>query len=442
MRTGRLHRANLVAGAVASLLFAQVASTPSRIALAGTPSIEVHAFGVIDIDLNPLSERGTITLPLLTGTLASTGEIVYFVLSDASDQHFAEQFGGIPAPALEETPEAALEDAIFENGEWTFFTHPGTVTHFNALGDVVPPVNNPDYTPLKRITWEGETVIVNVPFIRWGNGPGEQILVDEGGCSPLIRKNAPSPFFVGGGPFDGGDCTNEGPLDRYKGGQAVAIDVINLTVTMKLHKAWYKWPNKLPHYTVFEHSKAPPAGFTGTIWAPKLANIGRFGANKAAGRIHQFSNGLRVEDGGPNRFQPGNVSYTGGMSQTYSPMWHIGWVFYDCDQDGVFFTSDRNIGEGAVPVPGSGIPGFDPEDPATFDPFQMDDKGAACLTVVNSVLKNGDEGAGVMESIHEVEDLDESGLIVFTEGPPGLRQNSPLQPQLEVSCPAPVTVND
>lgn len=437
-----LKRAGLVAGVAASLLFGHVVPATSQVALASGPSVEVHAFGVIDVNLVPLSERGTITLPLQTGTLATTGETVYFVISDASDKDFAEQFGGVPAPSLAETPAAALEDADFQNGQWTFFTHPGTVTHFDANGNVVPPVNNPDYSPLKRITWQGATVIVNVPFVRWGDAPGEQILVDEGGCSPLIRKNPPSPFFVGGGPFDGGDCTNEGPLDRYKGGQAVDIDLVNLTVTMKLHKAWYKWPNKLPHYTVFEHSKAPPAGFAGTIWAPKLANIGRVGANKAAGRIHQYSNGLRVEDGGPNRFQPGNVSYTGGMSQTYTPMWHIGWVFYDCDQDGVFFTTDRNVGEGAVPVPGSGIPGFDPLIPEEFDPFQMDDKGAACLNVVNSVIKNGGAGAGVMESIHEVEDLDAAGLIVFTEGPAGLRQDSPLQPQLEVNCPAPVTVKN
>jgi hypothetical protein len=437
-----LKRAGLVAGVAATLLFGQAAPAAAQIvALDKTPTIEVHAIGVIDVTLVPLSERGTITLRLQTGTLATTGETVYFVLSDASDGEFAETFGGIRAPSLAETPVAALEDAVFENGQWTFFTHPGTVTHFDANGDVVPPVNNPDYSPLKRITWQGRTVIVNVPFVRWGDDPGEQIIVDQGGCSPLIRKNAPSPFFVGGGPFDGGDCTNEGPLDRYKGGQAVNIDLVNLTVTMKLHKSWYSWPGKLPHYTVFEHSKAPPAGFTGTIWAPKLANVGRFGTGKAAGRIHQFSNGLRVEDGGPNRFQPGNVSYTGGMRQTYSPMWHIGWVFYDCDQDGVFF-GPYNVGEGDVPVPGSGIPGFDPLVPETFDPFQMDDKGVACLDVVNSVIKNGDAGAGVMESIHEVEDLDMAGLIVFTEGPPGLRQDSTLQPQLEVNCPAPVTVHN
>ncbi len=40
-------------------------------------------------------------------------------------------------------------------------------------------------------------------------------------------------------------------IDRYKGGQALEIDIPNKTVTMKLHFAVYK-KNKLPYYTVFD----------------------------------------------------------------------------------------------------------------------------------------------------------------------------------------------
>lgn len=278
---------------------------------------------------------------------------------------------------------------------------------------------------------------VNVPFVKWGDDPGQELLIDQGGCDPLIRSNQPSPFFVGDGPTNGADCTGEAPLDRYKGGQAVAIDLDAMTITMKLHKATFDHPDKIPYYTVFEASKAPPAGFGGTVWAPKLGNLGRFGENDAAGRIAQFSNGVRNNAGGPNRYQLGVTSYPGGQSKTYSPMWHITWIFFDCDSDGEFFTTDRNVGEGAVPVSGSGIPGFDPVEPASFDPFQMDDKGEDCADFAAQVTGNAD---GFIEDLNHLDDLIEDGVAIQTEGPAGLRLDSPLQPPLIVNCPVPLTV--
>ena len=389
------------------------------------------------INLVPGEERGTITLPLERGVIASTGQEVLFVLSDVSDGKFAEKYGGIRADSLAEAPEASVEPAVFDNGEWIFFEDAGFVCHFDENGNVIPPIANTNYSPLKRFQWKGKTVTANVPFVKWGDKPGQQLIVDKGGCDPLIRINAPNPFFVGNGPFDGADCFNEGPLDRYKGGQVVDLDLENMTVTMKLHKAIYKYPDKLPYYTVFEASKAPPAGFMGVIHAPKLGNIGRFKDNKAVGRISQFSNGVRNLGGGPNRFQIGMVSYTGGQAQIYSPMWHITWVIFDCDGDGEFFSSDRNVGEGAIPVPGSGISKFDPSDPVTFDPFGMDDKGVSCLEF--AIMASGNN-EGILESIGAIRNLVEDGLAVETEGPAGLRLNSPLQPPLIVNCPVPLTV--
>lgn len=133
--------------------------------------------------------------------------------------------------------------------------------------------------------------------------------------------------LVPGGPFDGADCSVEAALDRYKGGQAVDIDLDAMTVTMKLHKATFDHPSVIPYYTVFDTSKAPPAGFMGVTWVPKLGDLGRFGENDAVGRIAQFSNGVRLLDGGPNRFQQGITSYPGGQSMIYTPMWHITSIF-------------------------------------------------------------------------------------------------------------------
>ena len=228
------------------------------------------------IDLVPGAERGTITQPLLTGTIASTGQTVYFVMTDASDQDFADLFGVIRADSLEEAPDDAVETAVFDNGDWTFYNDAGLVARLDGAGNALGPVANTDYSPLKRISWNGETVTVNVPFIKWGDDPGQQILVDESGIDPLIRKNAPSPFFVGNGPFDNAPAAQvaaESAADRYKGGQAVDIDLVNMTVTMKLHRGTYDHPDKIPYYTVFDASKAPPAGFMGVPHAPKVGQF-------------------------------------------------------------------------------------------------------------------------------------------------------------------------
>ena len=307
----------------------------------------------------------------------------------------------------------------------------------HVRGDKVFPVANSNYSPLKRIDWEGEIVTVNVPFVKWGDAPGQQLLIDFGGCDPLIRSNPPSPFFVGNGPTNGADCSLEAPLARYKGGQVVDLDLDAMTVTMKLHKATFDHPSDIPYYTVFDASKAPPAGFMGVIHAPKMGSIGRFGDNDAVGRIAQFSNGVRNNAAGPNRYQQGITSYRGGQQGTYSPIWHISWIFFDCDGDGEFFRADRNVGEGGTPVPGSGIPGFDPADPATFDPFQMDDKGVDCPGFATQVTGNSD---GFIENLGQLRGLEDAGFVVQTEGPAGLRLDSPLQPPLIVNCPVPLTV--
>ena len=207
-----------------------------------------------------------------------------FVITDASDKDFAEMFGAIRANSLEKAPDATVETAIFDNGSWTFFEDAGLVARFHpSTGEVLPPVTNPNYSPLKRIEWNGKTVTVNVPFVKWGDEPGQQLVIDRGGCDPLMRSNPPSAFFVGDGPTNGADCSVEGPLDRYKGGQAVAIDLDAMTVTMKLHKAIFDHPDVMPYYTVFDASKAPPAGFMGVPHTSKLGNLGRLGDNDEPG---------------------------------------------------------------------------------------------------------------------------------------------------------------
>jgi hypothetical protein len=140
-----------------------------------------------------------------------------------------------------------------------------------------------------------------------------------------------------------------------------------------------------------------------------------------------------MQGGGPNRFLPGLTSYAGGKKQTYSPIWHITWLFYDLDGDGIFFDDAQNISRGAMPVAGSGIQGFDPSDQLTFNPFGMDDAGVSDPDTVRELT-----GGGIVR-YSDVEKLVDSGVAIETEGPPGLELNSTLQPPLVVNCPAPLT---
>lgn len=411
---------------------------------AGGPKLKIHAHGIVrhSIDLTGgpnggPAERGTITYRLQTGTLSPSGRTVYFVISDASSKDFVETYGGIRADALADAHPDAIEDADFDEatGEWTFYEDPGFTARDDGLGGVIAPVGNPDYSPLKRISYDGEDIIVNVPFIKWGDEAGQRLIADDAnGCNQLFRNNPPSPFMIPNGPP--GCTASETPIERYKGGQVLSIDTANLEVTMKLHTS-FNAENKLTLYTVFETNKGPASGFMGNILATKLGNLERYEETDSVANIIQFANGKFTQAGGPNRFQAGLSQYAGGQSGTYSPMWGITWVFFDTNENGVFYRDDRNVSRGATPVPGSGIPGFDPASPATFDPFQMDDKGVHNPSYVASVNPNGTDR---IEDYDDVEDLEDSGALITTEGPPGLERNSSMQPHLLVSCPVPMTI--
>ena len=109
----------------------------------------------------------------------------------------------------------------------------------------------------------------------------------------------------------------------------------------------------------------------------------------------------------------------------------------------MFFDAAHNGGEGAVPAdhPDDGH-GFFPGDPATFDPFQMFDKGVDCKDRAIEVTGNAD---GFIEDLGHLDELIEDGFAIQTEGPAGLRLDSPSnvgvrQPPLIVNCPVPLTV--
>lgn len=454
----------------------------------------IHTAGTFDMDpvnatTGETPERGLVTYPLYYGTLAPTGNRVFFVLSDISDQDLAEEWGVLWGRPLPASLEEGIEDGTtYSNGEWVFQQDPGRMVHEaerDQFGNCTPadpdapagtplhPIQDPDelwdshciirsqpnldYSPLKRANYEGREVFVNAPFIQWGPHPAERIKVDTGGCRKDIRMSLPNPFYVGMGP---GGCENDVRLpgkpigfERYRGGQATSLDIPEEchavgapqpcgTVTMKLHKGQHR-EDVHPYYTVFEASKAPGAESMGVIYAPKVAKIGRMEETKASANIMQFGNGITLAGiGGPNGHQPGLTAYGSAQWNNYTPMWHITFAFFDCDDDGVFYKEDGNVSAeiGATPMPGSGIPGFDPANRRSFDPFGMDDKGTTCFAYAQLATQHplGRIFAGFKE------DMIDGGYIVQTEAPPGWTGNGgppilDLERHQIVNCPTPVS---
>jgi hypothetical protein len=179
------------------------------------------------------------------------------------------------------------------------------------------------------------------------------------------------------------------------------------------------------------------------------------GGTKAVAHIMQFHNGVFGRAGGQNLFQPGLVSYWGAPANDYSPVWSIQNAFFDCDQDGILFRDEANVGRGAVLCEDLTVPNFcdDPDqdgvrDPdPNFDPHQMDDKGVECGDVARMITGNPD---GFIY-IDELQILKNKNFVAETMTPSGWPGNgreddgggpeSSANPRAFVlNCPSPVHV--
>jgi hypothetical protein len=421
----------------------------------------------------PGDHRGIINLPLRKALAGANNQRVWFVLTDASDQEFAEMTGVVWARTLNELDRAAVEltGNTFDpssNEPWRFGSVPGLVNRFGPNFPADPTnillVTNTNgggnpYSPFKLIMWEGREVIINAPFYKWGDAAGQQLIVDEGGCDPRIRSNVSSRFFFGGGPPG---CSDD-PSDRnlpgeiHLGGQSLGIFFTPDEATCaleadttqcaradhKLHMGVHR-RDLFPYYMSFETSKPPQAHFHGELRVPKLMEVGTnqndngpdsgvpptelfntfAGGSKAVAHIMQFHNGVFGRAGGQHLFQPGLVSYWGPPANDYSPVWSISNMFFDCDLDGLLFRDEANVGRGAQLCADLTVPNFcdrgnDPNGPRipdpNFDPHQMDDKAVECGDVARQITGNPDG----FVYIDELGILKSKGLVEETATPSG-----------------------
>src|SRR6266849_8514655 len=173
---------------------------------------------------------GTVTFPLYKGT--SHGQTVYYVLTDASEGNFAQQYGINTAQKLANAANtAAVQKVTMVNGVIDF---PATV----------------DFGPLRQVT-PGPT--------GFPPAKAEPGAVGESGYSPLIQM--PNGIIV------------NAPHIRNDTGQAdkvVSFDLINNRVTYHETNAFQGGdPIK---YVSFESSSPVAAALENATWAPALDN--------------------------------------------------------------------------------------------------------------------------------------------------------------------------
>ena len=458
----------------------------------------------------------------------TSSRTAYVIITDSSDEELATKYNAIFAPSLNEAPNAACElnvgfteiDIDDKNAGLALCEDPGTVNYINtcdikdssdniiiAADAFIAPKPNLNYSPLKRFTKaDGTCVTINCSTISWKKDLGadankaeqeentaRQYIVDKGGCDPRIRGIPPSPFVNTTNPAwpQAGPpgCTDkEAAMDRYKGGQALDINLENQTALWKLHEATFT-PDVIPYYTVFEASSPPAAQFMGVVQAPKLNRLGRgtagtitMGAadgdihgnspaqtegdevesNAAVATLWQFNNGISQPAGGPNRFQPGIVPFD-GTAAAYTPQWHINMIHYnmtECTPVGsvavggqsadntVMFDKTANVQFGATPSATNPNPKFrGPGSMPVFDPFQLKCqcigdckgciKGANNPDWVNAETAMSSFGPGKLDQA-TMTNLITEGKVLLTEAPPGAREFG--DKFLVVNCPLPFQI--
>lgn len=245
---------------------------------------------------------GFVTMRLHVGRV--DGNEVYFIRTDASDETFANEEGLVFVPKLAVLASPKLSGAIYVDRDATdrpaiFSSEPGSdgytpawrVQHLRWSNSPRELTSVADIEDAKRegaLTVEASGVVLNAAIVKWSDG---ELAVDR------ERK-----AYLGQGPL------LEPP------------DTGAMRVTFKLGQCY---PGS--RYFVTEHSIAPAAAMTKTIFSPGL----QAGPSKAGatGRTNVFMNGLAGP--GPMGFQPSVFDFDAGDPQ-WSPYWdHFTYAWTD-----------------------------------------------------------------------------------------------------------------
>lgn len=283
-------------------------------------------------------ERGWVEIPLRKGIMKDHGDReVWFVLHDMSIKSLAEEFGVAYAGALHHIPGDALgEPATYDadTEEWEFY------------GDLPNPVGRDwaegqsatnDYSPYRRIRIDGQLVIVNSFFVKWGEQSYEQLRIDETCSFPDYPANT--------------NCMYNGHTWNVDTGHMLDIEINgeNGRAKFKLHKSWSEGGSYCPYYIVVDSHPQGTANAMGIIWVPKHEFL-----STTAVPLVQFIPGHKLDKsypptpsdefglmgGGPLGGQIGLPSYF-MPGEDYSPAWHIGFAHWNHNATEVIKSLDR-----------------------------------------------------------------------------------------------------
>ncbi|MGH3004439.1 MAG: DUF7482 domain-containing protein [Gaiellaceae bacterium] len=258
---------------------------------------------------------GFVTMRLHGGRV--DGSDVYFIRTDVSDEGFAdaERLVFVPKLAALATPKlsgAVYVDRVAADRPAIFSSEPGREA----------------YTPAWR-----------VHYLRWSNGPRELASVAE--IQEAKRAGAlmveDSGFVLNAAIIKW--STGELAVDRERKGYLGEGPLLEppdtgaMRVTFKLGQCY---PGS--RYFVTEHSIAPAAAMTKTIFSPGLQ--GGPSEAGATGRTNVFMNGLPGP--GPMGFQPSVFDFDAGAPE-WSPYWdHFTYGWAD-DAEARLLTSEKEI---------------------------------------------------------------------------------------------------
>ena len=257
------------------------------------------------------------TIPLHQGWYS--GEPVYFIITDSSEQKHADIITKAQgwkveiAPLLAKAPKEALSTTyMFTNGVEgkgvhgfqgeVFTSTPAQADKYSALTAHVHVTWNDGKTStvlkseadIKQAENDGKVtltpveVVINMPQIMW---PGGQMKVKED--KKLTDETA------------------------YGEAQVLDINTEKMTVTFVAHRGWGGPQGKTVYYIVTDATPSDPANMMGVTPAKTSAKLI---ANAAAVDLFQFANGIKGT--GPMGFQAG-IGASANGEENYSPMWRI-----------------------------------------------------------------------------------------------------------------------
>ena len=247
------------------------------------------------------------------------GSDVYYIITDSSDQEYADMIGGMQgwrvelAPLLEETPDSALEKIyVFSEGihgdgllgyqQEVFSSTPAQADEYSELREVITVTWNPARIPVELVSEEEIITALAVSDIE----------IDKSG----VVLNAPQIVWPEGQMPVEDNSTAPGAA------QVADIDTEGMYVTFVAHRGW--GPDGQTAYRIV--TGATPAGPAESMGVASVPSYSDMIASKAVAELYQFKNGVRST--GQLGFQPGIAAAVLG-DDGYSPMWRIYLVEWD-----------------------------------------------------------------------------------------------------------------